>query len=43
MTEVVLINAPIQRYSDAYRPRYRTTAPLGLGYLATVAMKAGYE
>ena len=43
MTHLVLINSPIQKYSDAYRPQYRTTAPLGLGYLGTIARKAGIE
>ena len=37
MTDLVLINSPIQKYSNVYRPQYRTTAPLGLGYLGTIA------
>ncbi len=41
MTDLVLINSPIQRYSESYRPDYRTTAPLGLGYLGTMARQAG--
>jgi len=43
MIDLVLINSPIQRYSESYRPDYRTTAPLGLGYLGTIARKAGIE
>src|SRR3989344_8413203 len=43
MTDLVLINSPIQKYSDEYRPHYRTTAPLGLGYLGTIARNAGIE
>ena len=43
MTKLVLINSPIQKYSDSYRPKYRTTAPLGLGYLGTIARNAGIE
>lgn len=40
---LVLINSPIQKYSDSYKPNYRTTAPLGLGYLGTIARNAGIE
>lgn len=43
MTSLVLINSPIQRYSESYRPEYKTTAPLGLGYLGTIARNAGIE
>jgi len=43
MTDLVLINSPIQRYSSDYRPDYKTTAPLGLGYLGTIARNAGIE
>ena len=43
MTDLVLINSPIQRYSEDYRPDYKTTAPLGLGYLGTIARNAGIE
>ena len=41
--QLVLVNSPIQKYSDEYRPRYRTTAPLGLGYLGTIARNHGVE
>jgi anaerobic magnesium-protoporphyrin IX monomethyl ester cyclase len=41
MTDLVLINSPIQRYSESYRPDYRTTAPLGLGYLGTMTRNTG--
>jgi anaerobic magnesium-protoporphyrin IX monomethyl ester cyclase len=41
--DLVLINSPIQKYSKEYRPKYRTTAPLGLGYLGSVAQNAGIE
>ncbi len=41
--KLVLINSPIQKYSYFYRPQYRTTAPLGLGYLGTIARRAGIE
>lgn len=40
---LVLINSPIQKYSESYRPDYKTTAPLGLGYLGTMARNAGIE
>jgi len=43
MTDLVLINSPIQRYSESYRPEYKTTAPLGLGYLGTITRNAGIE
>lgn len=43
MTSLVLINSPIQRYSEIYRPDYKTTAPLGLGYLGTITRRAGIE
>lgn len=43
MTSLVLINSPIQRYSDSYRPQYHTTPALGLGYLATIARNAGID
>lgn len=39
--DLVLVNSPIQEYEDGYRPDYRTTAPLGLGYLGTIAQNAG--
>ena len=41
--KLVLINSPIQRYSGEYRPIYRTAAPLGLGYLGTLARNEGIE
>jgi len=41
--DLVLINSPIQKYSAEYRPAYRTSAPLGLGYLGSVAQNAGIE
>jgi anaerobic magnesium-protoporphyrin IX monomethyl ester cyclase len=41
--DLVLINSPIQKYSNEYKPEYRTTAPLGLGYLGSVAQNAGIE
>ncbi len=43
MTDLVLINSPLQRYERANKPYYFTTAPIGLGYLATVARKLGYQ
>jgi radical SAM superfamily enzyme YgiQ (UPF0313 family) len=43
MTSLVLINSPIQRYSESYRPSYVTTAPLGLGYLGTITRRAGID
>ena len=41
--KLVLINSPIQKYSKEYKPEYRTTAPLGLGYLGTIARRNGIE
>ncbi|MBS3087296.1 radical SAM protein [Candidatus Pacearchaeota archaeon] len=41
--DLVLINSPMQKYSEENRPHYFTTAPLGLGYLATIASNAGYD
>lgn len=43
MTSLLLINSPMQEYNKNNRPRYETTAPLGLGYLATIASNAGIE
>src|SRR3989344_6473262 len=43
MKKLVLINSPIQIYSRDKKPDYFTTAPIGLGYLATIASKAGYD
>lgn len=43
MVDLLLINSPIQEYSKDNRPKYSTTAPLGLGYLATIASQAGYS
>ena len=43
MTSLVLINSPIQEYSEIYRPDYKTTAPIGLGYLGTIARNAGID
>ena len=43
MTDFVLINSPIQKYTTDYRPDYKTTAPLGLGYLGTITRNAGIE
>src|SRR3989344_3727419 len=40
---LVLVNSPIQEYGNSYRPEYRTTAPLGLGYLGTIARRNGIE
>jgi anaerobic magnesium-protoporphyrin IX monomethyl ester cyclase len=42
MKDLVLINSPIQEYSREKKPDYFTTAPIGLGYLATIASQAGY-
>ena len=38
---LILINTPTQKYYDGNKPEYRTIAPLGLGYLGTIAKKAG--
>ena len=43
MVDVVLINSPMQEYSDDHKPEYFTTAPIGLGYIATIANKEGIE
>jgi radical SAM superfamily enzyme YgiQ (UPF0313 family) len=43
MVDFLLINSPIQAYTEHNRPKYSTTAPLGLGYLATIASNAGYQ
>ncbi|NPE26703.1 radical SAM protein [Methanococcoides sp. SA1] len=43
MKDLVLINSPMQEYSEKNRPNYFTTAPLGLGYLATIASNAGHN
>lgn len=41
MTDLVLINSPMQVYDKKNKPSYETTAPLGLGYLATVCGDSG--
>ncbi len=43
MKGLVLINSPIQEYPGDNKPDYFTTAPIGLGYLATIASQAGYD
>jgi len=43
MTDFVLVNTPIQEYSQDYKPEYSTTAPMGLGYLATISSRAGFD
>ena len=43
MKDLVLINSPMQEYSERNRPEYFTTAPIGLGYLATIASQEGYD
>jgi radical SAM superfamily enzyme YgiQ (UPF0313 family) len=43
MKDIVLINSPMQEYSKINNPTYSTTAPLGLGYLATIASREGYN
>ena len=41
--KLILINTPTQKYIDGKKPSYRTTAPLGLGYLGTIARNNGVE
>jgi anaerobic magnesium-protoporphyrin IX monomethyl ester cyclase len=41
--KLVLINSPIQKYSADYKPEYRTSAPLGLGQLGTIARLEGID
>lgn len=43
MTDLVLINSPLQEYERDNKPYYFTTAPIGLGYLATIAKRLGYD
>ncbi len=44
MADLVLINSPMQDYGlETIKPEYSTTAPLGLGYLATIAAESGLE
>jgi radical SAM superfamily enzyme YgiQ (UPF0313 family) len=41
--KIVLLNTPIQEYSKHVKPDYETVAPLGMGYLCTIAKEMGYS
>ncbi len=43
MSKIVLINSPLQDYTLIQKPVYTTTAPLGLGYLATILKNSGFD
>lgn len=41
--DIIFINSPIQLYENDFNQTYETVAPLGLGILATVCSKEGYN
>jgi len=41
--DVILINSPIFDYSEKHNDKIFLTAPLGLGYLATIAKNLGFN